>query len=114
MPGWPRSGGCWLTRSCGTAASSLNASAPSSPTSSKAAGYDAEAGGGLFAEDEPVVARYLSGREPGMALDAASGTGRFAEFLSRCGHRVTGVDSSPDMLAYARRRVPNGRTGPGR
>jgi SAM-dependent methyltransferase len=74
----------------------------------QAAGYDAEAGGGLFAADEPVVAEYLSGRVPGVALDAACGTGRFAGFLSRCGHRVIGVDSSPDMLAYARRRVPDG------
>jgi SAM-dependent methyltransferase len=74
----------------------------------QSAGYDAEAGGGLFAADEPVVAEYLSGREPGVALDAACGTGRFAEFLARRGHRVIGVDSSPDMLAYARRRVPDG------
>jgi SAM-dependent methyltransferase len=74
----------------------------------QAAGYDAEAGGGLFAMDEPVVAGYLAGREPGVALDAACGTGRFAEFLARRGHRVIGVDSSPDMLAYARRRVPDG------
>jgi SAM-dependent methyltransferase len=74
----------------------------------QSAGYDAEAGGGLFAADEPVVAEYLSGREAGVALDAACGTGRFAEFLARCGHRVIGVDSSPDMLAYARRRVPDG------
>jgi len=36
-----------------------------------AAGYDAKAGGGLFAADEPVVAEYLSGQEPGVALDAA-------------------------------------------
>ena len=70
------------------------------------AGYDADAGGGLFATDEPVVAEYLSGREPGVALDAACGTGRFAEFLARRGHEVIGVDSSPDMLAHARRRVP--------
>ncbi len=74
----------------------------------QSAGYDAEAGGGLFAADEPVVAEYLSGREPGVALDAACGTGRFAEFLARRGHRVIGVDSSPDMLAYACRRVPDG------
>jgi SAM-dependent methyltransferase len=70
------------------------------------AGYDAEAGGGLFAADEPVVAEYLAGREPGVALDAACGTGRFAEFLARRGHRVIGVDTSPDMLARARQRVP--------
>lgn len=70
------------------------------------AGYDAEAGGGLFAADEPVVAEYLASREPGVALDAACGTGRFAEFLARRGYRVIGVDSSPDMLARARQRVP--------
>jgi SAM-dependent methyltransferase len=74
----------------------------------QSAGYDAEAGGGLFAADEPVVAECLSGRLPGVALDAACGTGRFAELLARQGHQVIGVDSSPDMLAYARRRVPDG------
>jgi len=80
----------------------------------QSAGYDAEAGGGLFAADEPVVAEYLSGREPGVALDAACGTGRFAEFLARRGHRVVGVDSSPDMLAHARRRVPPGASSTSR
>jgi SAM-dependent methyltransferase len=74
----------------------------------QSASYDAEAGGGLFAVDEPVVADCLGGREPGVALDAACGTVRFAEFLANRGHRVIGVDSSPDMLAYARRRVPDG------
>jgi ubiquinone/menaquinone biosynthesis C-methylase UbiE len=72
------------------------------------ASYDAEAGGGLFAVDEPVAAEYLNGREPGVALDAACGTGRFAEFLAMRGHQVIGVDSSPDMLSHARRRVPDG------
>jgi SAM-dependent methyltransferase len=75
------------------------------------AGYDADAGGGLFAADEPVVAEYLAGREPGVALDAACGTGRFAEFLAKRGHRVIGLDSSPDMLARARRRVPEAKFG---
>jgi SAM-dependent methyltransferase len=74
----------------------------------QSAGYDAHAGGGLFAIDEPVVAECLTGRAPGVALDAACGTGRFAEFLAKRGHRVIGVDSSPDMLAHARRRVPQG------
>lgn len=74
----------------------------------QSAGYDAQAGGGLFTIDEPVVAEYLDGRIAGVALDAACGTGRFAEFLARRGHRVIGVDSSPDMLAHARRRVPAG------
>ena len=71
-------------------------------------GYDERAGGGLFAIDEPLVTEFLDGRNPGVALDAACGTGRFAEFLSMRGHRVIGVDSSQDMLAYARRRVPDG------
>src|SRR5262245_36960171 len=70
--------------------------------------YDTDAGGGLFATDEPIVAECLAGRGPGVALDAACGTGRFAEFLSRRGHRVIGVDISPDMLALARRRVRGG------
>ncbi len=74
----------------------------------QSASYDTEAGGGLFAADEPVVAEYLSDREPGVALDAACGTGRFAEFLAKRGHQVIGVDSSPGMLAHARRRVPDG------
>jgi SAM-dependent methyltransferase len=74
----------------------------------QSAGYDAHAGGGLFTIDEPVVAEFLGERGPGVALDAACGTGRFADFLARRGHRVIGVDSSPDMLAHARRRVPGG------
>jgi SAM-dependent methyltransferase len=65
-----------------------------------------EPGGGFFAVDEPAVAEYLSGREPCVALDAACGTGRFAEILARGGHQVIGIDSSPDMLARARQRVP--------
>jgi SAM-dependent methyltransferase len=72
----------------------------------ESAGYDAD--GGLFPFDEPVVAEWLDGREPGVALDAACGTGRFAEFLANRGHQVIGVDNSPDMLAYARKRVPGG------
>jgi SAM-dependent methyltransferase len=71
-------------------------------------GYDGGPAGGLFAADEPVVAECLSGRVPGLAVDAACGTGRFAEFLAGRGHQVIGIDSSPDMLAHARRRVPGG------
>lgn len=70
--------------------------------------YDAGMGGGLFGMEEPIVAEYLGGREPSVALYAACGTGRDAEFLARRGHRVIGVDSFPDMLAHARRRVPDG------
>ena len=40
----------------------------------------------------------------GHVLDVATGTGLVAEQLLAHGHRVTGLDQSPDMLALARRR----------
>ncbi len=68
--------------------------------------YD-EPRNGLFDIDEPFVHEVLGGLAPGVALDAACGTGRFAGRLAELGHRVIGVDSSPDMLTVARRRVPD-------
>ncbi len=59
-----------------------------------------------FDLDEPVVREIVDALPVGVALDAACGTGRYAEFLTRRGHRVVGVDGSPDMLARARTRVP--------
>jgi len=73
-----------------------------------AATYDPDAAGGLFDTEEPVIAECLGDRAPGVALDAACGTGRYAEILAKRGHKVIGVDSSPDMLAHAQRRVPDG------
>jgi demethylmenaquinone methyltransferase/2-methoxy-6-polyprenyl-1,4-benzoquinol methylase len=43
-------------------------------------------------------------RDGGSVLDVATGTGLVAEQLLAQGHRVTGLDQSPDMLAVARRR----------
>ena len=43
-------------------------------------------------------------RDGGSVLDVATGTGLVAERLLAQGHRVTGLDQSPDMLAAARRR----------
>ena len=43
-------------------------------------------------------------RDGGTVLDVATGTGLVAEQLLARGHRVTGLDQSPDMLAVARRR----------
>jgi demethylmenaquinone methyltransferase/2-methoxy-6-polyprenyl-1,4-benzoquinol methylase len=40
----------------------------------------------------------------GHVLDVATGTGLVAERLLAAGHRVTGLDHSPDMLEMARRR----------
>jgi ubiquinone/menaquinone biosynthesis C-methylase UbiE len=54
------------------------------------------------------MGRIIEALPVGVALDAACGTGRVAAFLAERGHRVTGVDSSPDMLARAHVRVPFG------
>jgi len=69
------------------------------------AGYDLP-GNPLIDVEQPVVREILGRLLPGTALDAACGTGRHAEYLTGLGHRVIGVDSSPEMLARARQRVP--------
>ncbi|WP_219463519.1 class I SAM-dependent methyltransferase, partial [Nonomuraea rhizosphaerae] len=61
-----------------------------------------------FAFDEPLIGEIVGPLPAGLALDAACGTGRMSAFLAGRGHRVIGVDSSPDMLARARERVPPG------
>ncbi|GAB3739833.1 class I SAM-dependent methyltransferase [Microlunatus parietis] len=66
--------------------------------------YD-EPRNGLFDLDEPIVRPLLDAVAPGVALDAACGTGRFAELLA-ARHQVIGVDGSPEMLERARVRVP--------
>lgn len=63
-------------------------------------------GNGIFAYEAPFVHEILDGLAPGVALDAACGTGRHAEYLAARGHHVIGVDSSPEMLTRARARVP--------
>ena len=70
-----------------------------------AATYD-EPRNGLFDLDEPIMHAILDEFPTGAALDAACGTGRLASSLVARGHHVIGVDSSPDMLAVARRRLP--------
>ncbi|MEO3812726.1 class I SAM-dependent methyltransferase [Sphaerisporangium sp. B11E5] len=61
-----------------------------------------------FDLDEPVVGEILDTLPAGVALDAACGTGRVAASLAARGYRVLGIDSSADMLARARERVPGG------
>ncbi|MET7477518.1 class I SAM-dependent methyltransferase [Streptomyces sp. NPDC005648] len=68
--------------------------------------YDAP-GNEMIDVEQPVVRRILDGLPVGTALDAACGTGRHTAHLHRLGHRVTGVDASPDMLAQARTRLPD-------
>lgn len=74
--------------------------------------YD-EPRNGMFDFEEPVVREILDARSTGVVVDAACGTGRYAEYLAARNHQVIGVDSSPDMLARARVRVPQAefRTG---
>jgi SAM-dependent methyltransferase len=67
--------------------------------------YD-EPGNGLYPHEDPIVEEILAARPPGVAVDAACGTGRHAERLAALGHRVIGVDSSTDMLAHARAKIP--------
>ncbi|QFY13818.1 methyltransferase domain-containing protein [Nonomuraea phyllanthi] len=59
-----------------------------------------------FDLDEPFIREIVDALPAGDALDAACGTGRLAAYLAGRGHRVRGVDSSPDMLERARLRVP--------
>jgi len=54
------------------------------------------------------VREILDALPVGVALDAACGTGRHTGYLASLGHRVIGVDSSPEMLARARDKVPEG------
>jgi SAM-dependent methyltransferase len=61
-----------------------------------------------FDYDEPVVKEIVDALPAGVAVDAACGTGRFSALLADRGHRVIGVDSSPEMLARARANVPSG------
>jgi ubiquinone/menaquinone biosynthesis C-methylase UbiE len=65
-------------------------------------------GNGLFRVEQPIVRDILDGLPRGVALDAACGTGRHAEYLASLGHDVIGVDISPDMLARARAKIPDG------
>jgi len=67
--------------------------------------YDA-APNPLIRVEEPVVRAMIDRVAPGVALDAACGTGRHTAYLVARGHRVIGVDGSPEMLAKARARVP--------
>jgi SAM-dependent methyltransferase len=66
-----------------------------------------------FDLDEPVVGEILDAVPAGVALDAACGTGRWSAALAARGHRVIGVDSSPEMLDRARAEVPDGEFRPG-
>ena len=69
--------------------------------------YD-EPGNQLLEIEQPIVREILDGLPVGIALDAACGTGRHTAYLASLGHTVIGVDTSPEMLARARAKVPDG------
>jgi len=73
--------------------------APLGPT------YD-RVGAALSLGQDPLWRRFLVSRLPrgGHVLDVATGTGLVAAELLRQGFGVTGVDQSPEMLAFAHRR----------
>jgi len=71
------------------------------------ASYD-RVGAALSLGQDPLWRRFLVSRLPrdgGHVLDVATGTGLVAAELGRRGFRVTGLDQSPEMLAFARRRL---------
>jgi ubiquinone/menaquinone biosynthesis C-methylase UbiE len=69
--------------------------------------YD-EPGNQLLDMEQPIVREILDSLPVGIALDAACGTGRHTAYLASLGHEVIGVDTSPEMLARAREKVPEG------
>jgi ubiquinone/menaquinone biosynthesis C-methylase UbiE len=72
-----------------------------------AASYD-EPGNQLLDIEQPIVREILDSLPVGVALDVACGTGRHTAYLASLGHKVIGVDTSPEMLALARETVPDG------
>jgi SAM-dependent methyltransferase len=68
--------------------------------------YD-EPGNPIVALEEPVVRSLLDSLPRGRTLDAACGTGRHARYVVDRGHRVVGVDASPEMLSQATENVPD-------
>lgn len=67
-----------------------------------APGTAAEVGG-----FEQIAARYLHPRPRGpmTVLEPACGTGRYLRVLAARGHRVVGIDSTKQMVDYARARL---------
>jgi ubiquinone/menaquinone biosynthesis C-methylase UbiE len=80
--------------------------------------FDSEAGYELWAEtydglpnpifdlEEPVLRAMVDRVPPGLAIDAACGTGRHTAYLLERGHKVVAIDSSGAMLSKARQRAP--------
>lgn len=83
----------------------------------KATGYKSDVayvhdvGFGTFARESATgVLQILerSGVSSGLVIDLGCGSGLWARRLVDAGYRVLGIDLSPQMIALARRRVPEG------
>jgi ubiquinone/menaquinone biosynthesis C-methylase UbiE len=59
----------------------------------------------LIEAEEPYVDPILAQMPAAVALDAGTGTGRYARRLARRGVKVHGVDLCPEMLTVARRKA---------
>ena len=59
----------------------------------------------LIVAEERALLPILDGVPPGLAVDAAAGTGRVAAHLQASGHRVVALDRSGEMLGRARDRL---------
>jgi len=70
-----------------------------------AATYDADPNPQTALEFAPVL-RALDAQRGERVLDAACGTGRYSVHLHDAGIEVTGCDFSAEMLAVARKRLP--------
>src|SRR5438874_7606266 len=76
----------------------------------RAAGFDSDFGHSIRTEAERaawdrIVALAVGGRAPLDALDVGCGTGFLSLELARRGHRVTGIDFAPQMLAEAQTKA---------
>jgi len=60
-------------------------------------------------EAAPIVERLLLSRlaDGATVLDVCCGTGQFTEQIRRRGYEIAGMDSSEEMLRYARRNAPS-------
>jgi len=62
----------------------------------------------LITVEEPAMHALVDALAPGSdVLDAACGTARHGAYIAGKGHRLTGLDRSPDMLAKARAKLPD-------
>jgi len=70
--------------------------------------YNRHWGADYWIEAAPIVERLLLSRIPDGAavLDVCCGTGQFTEQIRRRGYEVAGMDSSEEMLRYARQNAP--------